>query len=590
MELAIPLIALGGMYIISNQTNTSRVPRPANEGFTPKNKNNFKNPKLIQDLPKNYPVENKDDILDSDMQYPNPNTASDKYFNQNAYQNKSNSTATNNIQDVYSLSGNYLATAEFKHNNMVPFYGAKIRGQVYNNNNAETILDNMSGSGSQIIKKTEQAPLFKPQQGLHNSHGTQNVSDFMQSRQNPVLRNNNYKPFDSINVGPGINKGYGSEGSGGFNSGMESREYWMDKTVNELRVDTNPKEEYSLMDHQGPASALIKNLGSIGKVEKNLVDGSYENTFDRWLKTTGAEKGTRNVAEEVVRPSNRADTSVFYSGAQSAAVKTAGYAPGIIEEPKRQPLKGPAPCHSNACGRGPVHRSDNVIADYTNNKNNRSQNNQPDQLGASFNRTMIAAVAPIMDMFKPTKKEEHVSNFRVYGNVGGEVPGNYVINPYDKAQTTVKETTMYTPTSYIGNQNKGAYVVSEQLDMFTQRDTTNTSEICGMSSKHGAMVYDANYAQINNSLKEPCMQSRMNHGNTSTLNTNMNISIAKNESDLINTWVPTKTSLISMGATKEMYGKTDMNPYNTSADVNRNESDLLTAFRANPYTHSLSSF
>ena len=43
MELAIPLIALGGMYIISNQTK--------NESFSNINKKG-----LINDLPKNYPV------------------------------------------------------------------------------------------------------------------------------------------------------------------------------------------------------------------------------------------------------------------------------------------------------------------------------------------------------------------------------------------------------------------------------------------------------------------------------------------------------------------------------------------------------
>jgi carbamoyltransferase len=43
---------------------------------------------------------------------------------------------------------------------MIPFYGAKIKGQVYNNNIAETILDNMIGSGSQVIKKIEKQHLI----------------------------------------------------------------------------------------------------------------------------------------------------------------------------------------------------------------------------------------------------------------------------------------------------------------------------------------------------------------------------------------------------------------------------------------------
>ena len=55
-----------------------------------------------------------------------------------------------------------MDTEQFKHNNMVPFNGGKIRGQIYNMNINQTLLDNMSGSGSQMIEKIEQAPLFKP--------------------------------------------------------------------------------------------------------------------------------------------------------------------------------------------------------------------------------------------------------------------------------------------------------------------------------------------------------------------------------------------------------------------------------------------
>ena len=49
---------------------------------------------------------------------------------------------------------------------MVPFYGAKIRGQTYNNNSSESVLDNMIGAGSQVMSKVEQAPLFKPENNI----------------------------------------------------------------------------------------------------------------------------------------------------------------------------------------------------------------------------------------------------------------------------------------------------------------------------------------------------------------------------------------------------------------------------------------
>jgi hypothetical protein len=105
----------------------------------------------------------------------------------------------------------------------------------------ETLLDNMNGVGSQTIQKIEQAPLFKPEKDVNWAHGMPNWSDFYQSRVNPGMNNANVKPFETQNVGPGLGKGYTTKGSGGYNSGMEDRNAWLPKTVDELRVDTNPK-------------------------------------------------------------------------------------------------------------------------------------------------------------------------------------------------------------------------------------------------------------------------------------------------------------------------------------------------------------
>ena len=100
----------------------------------------------------------------------------------------------------------------------------------------------------------------------------------------------NIKPWDSIQVGPGLNNGFSETGTGGFNSGMESRKEWMPKDVNELRVKTNPKESFSLYNHEGPAMSGVKNLGIHGKFNKNNPDTYYLNSPERYLTTTGQEK------------------------------------------------------------------------------------------------------------------------------------------------------------------------------------------------------------------------------------------------------------------------------------------------------------
>jgi hypothetical protein len=255
MELARPLIALGGMYVISNQNNASNSNNQNQNSqnkkrvkFSEKGQNQNQRQEQFTNMgkpanylpntdtpPQNYPIRNDKELVDTINHYPNPNSVTDKYFDQNVYEERQEAgkKVGNNIQEIYSLSGNFLDSEQFKHNNMVPFYGGKIKGKLYDDNIAESVLDNMAGTGSQMIKKIEQAPLFKPQENVQWAYGMPDMSDFYQSRVNPALRNHNVKPFESIRVGPGLDAGYTSQGTGGFNSGMEAREVWLPKTVDE---------------------------------------------------------------------------------------------------------------------------------------------------------------------------------------------------------------------------------------------------------------------------------------------------------------------------------------------------------------------
>ena len=607
MELAIPLIALGGMYVISNQKKNMNTNMNTNMN-NGQNKEDFTNMGIRTNLgvktdnylpnvniqPQNYPVTNNKELVDNIQEYPNPNAATDKYFNQNLYEEKAraNQKMGNNIQEVYSLTGDYLSSTEFKHNNMVPFNGGKPQGQMYNNNNAETILDSYVGNGSQFVKKVEQSPLFKPQDNVQLVHGAPNMSDFYQSRVNPATRNNMVKPFETINVGPGLGKGYSTEGSGGFNSGMEKRDAWMPKTVDELRIATNPKEEYSMADHQGPANSIVKNIGVLGKVEKNTPDTFYINSQDRWLTTTGAEKANRLVADEIFKTSHRNETTTYQTGTPNATLKTASYVPINHEESKRIQLSGPSVGHSNASGAGPHQDGESFLKSHTNYTNSRSLNPQPQTFGSGFSRAIGAAMAPIMDVLKPAKKEEYVCNMRIYGNMGGEVPGNYIQNEGDVPNTTVKETTLYQPHGYFGNQQNGAYEVADQQAIANQRDTTNYSQFTpmgGSGSKHGSRQYDSVYRQTNNEAKEKSIAGRTNQGNAKMFNSQINVTMSKLDSDRDNNrlWAP--SAVIQSGPSVQTQGKTNTPQYCAEIQDNRLEPNLLQAFKENPYTHSLSS-
>lgn len=598
MELALPILALGSLYIVfnKNKKNDDIIMVPTNKSSSVKE--NFQNNigKQSNYLPNekpeiiNYPTTNENELKSDVNYYSNPNTATDKYFNQTLYENNVNKNIPvgQNIQNVYSLSGDYLNSGEFKHNNMKPFYGAKIKGQNYNNNNAESVLDNLIGSGSQNIKKIEQAPLFKPQQNVQYSHGTPNHSDFYQSRVVPGIKNNSVKPFESVQVGPGLGKEYNTQGSNGFNSGMELRELWMDKTVDELRIKTNPKEEYNLYGLEGPAQSKIQQMGSIGKVEKYTPDGFFINDQSRWLTTTGAEKSGQLIPQFIVNESNRNNTSSSYQGVASSAHKNGSYQNGVYETTKRNELSGQDVPISTASGRGPLVQQ-NRLSSYDNANNNRSCNPQPESFGSSFNSAIGAITAPIMDILRPTKKQEICNGVTVYGDAGTSVSNNYVINLGDTPKITNKETTLYSPHGNIGNQSDGQQYVNSCRPINNQRDTTscpdNWGGIGGISNQYGNIDEEAYRNQTNNDKKQT--MSWANQGNMNLFNDNTNYNLSrKDNSDTSRVQAP--KNIVSMPPNLETYGKIHMPQYyNECIGTDRISPDLLNAFRNNPYTHTL---
>jgi hypothetical protein len=600
MEIVIPLIALGGMYVVSNQSNVNCSKKDIKKIRTENFSNMGAKPNYLPNTnipPQNFPVSNINQLVDTVQEYPNPNAATDKYFNQNLYEQKvrNHVKVGNNPQNVHSLTGNYLNTEQFKHNNMVPFNGGKVKGRNYDMNIAESVLDNMIGSGSQVIKKIEQAPLFKPENNMQWTHGMPNQSDFYQSRVNPAMKNNNVKPFDSIMVGPGLDQGYGINGSNGYNSGMEARDKWLPKTVDQLRVDTNPKLEYELLNHEGPANSFIKTAPTaqmIGRVEKQRPDTFFINTQDRWLTTTGAEKGETLRPIQEMGVVRRNGNKVDYMGPAGAIDVKATTAPQNFEPSKRhEPFQGGVN-HSSASGRGPHNDKDNFLRSHTNYENNRSTVKQPDTLRSGFSGAIGAVIAPLMDLLKPTRKDETINNVRIYGEAAPSVPKGYVYNPQDVTPTTIKETTLYEQSFNINNQKEGIYVNNYSSPDNTQRDTTSCEYYTaagGYATGYGDMSYEAAYKQHNNDIKSQTIMNRPNQGGTQIFNQQMHLSTIKSDSDRLDGRMnPAFSSISSLPPSTQTYGAIRAPQYyNECAGCDRIQPDILTAFKNNPYTHSL---
>ena len=588
-ELAIPLIVLGGLYVVSNQDKKEQFENIKNRES---NANNLL-PNTVS-IPVNYPTTTE--VNNSNIKkYPNANQTTDKFFDSSVYQKTAAQKAGNmgNASDVFSLTGNVIQTDDFQHNNMVPFFGSKIKGATLDANTSEAFLDNMQGGGSQQIKKKECAPMFTPEENMQWQNGMPSTSDFFQSRVNPSSRMANIKPWEEIKVAPGIGKGFNNQGSNGFNSGMEGRDQWMPRNVDELRTETNPKLSFGLQGHEGPANAFIKNSATQetqGAVEKYLPDKFYAQGPERWLTTTGIEKGETLRAVELLQDVNRTTTTQQYfgsSGADGEATYTTGeYEPAHRTQGSQKPIT-----NVTAAGQHSLKEGDYGMESYTSVPNNRSTTSTANEYGF-LSGVMKAVVAPIVDVLRPSRKMNVIGNLRPQGNINGGQKTHPVYNPADRASTTNREMfgdALDCNHLNVQGQVNNAYQVSNQRPVTNQRDVTTCSYTGDAGGDARPRTYNAEYNQRNNNNK--VQNARISSGGTQIFNQYDNISINKRDDDR-----RTTRGNISVGGpieaiSQETYGKIYMpQKYNESTNCDRMQPDILDAFKNNPYTQSLNSW
>jgi hypothetical protein len=592
MEVVIPLFALSSLYLITNQNkNKENFAVSRGEGKLP----NVDIPN--RNFPEEYPVVSETDLtseLSTNNAFDNGGSVyTDKFFNpaMNTALLGAQTSSTN--PQYQSLTGSKVDGSYFQHNNMVPFFGSRLRNQQVGSNINEGILDNYSGAGSQVITKKEQSPLFAPHNNLQWAHGAPNQSDFIQSRVNPSMRMANVKPFEEKLVAPGLGLGYTTEGSGGFNSGMMAREQWLDKTVDQLRVDSKPRESgYSMLGHEGPADSFVKYMATkeqMGVVEKHLPDQSFELGQDRLFTTTGIRKGEMLHSIPIERHVNRPETTVDYAGvagSQNNSVYVTGeYMPTHMQQFGSVPL---AP--ANAGGRFYANDADYGIQSKKAYPNNRSANAQDSYFGV-VSGGLNAAIAPLLDILRPSRKENTIGTLRPYQNPGSTVANSYIFNPADKAPTTIRETTENSKfhLNVNANQNGGAYQVSENQLANTYRQETSDFYYAGVASAGSGTKqmtsYEANYNQRNNDIKSSTIKGHMVQGNMALMNGDINMRqdnrdvIMKNTRAVSGTMPTQSPSIDNMG---RLAGNAGNGLYST-IQMDRNTPDITNMLKSNPF-------
>ena len=459
-----------------------------------------------------------------------------------------------------------MAPNDFKHNNMVPFFGSKMTQVNVDNNRMQSKLDTFTGTGNFYKKKKEVENFADIKQNVNNIAGQENTLEFQKTRYVGSTYVTNYLPFQQEKVGPGLNQGYGTDPTGGFQQ-IDTRKFELPKNVDELRQGSNPKSTYEGRVVDGQKEVLP---GDIGEVCKNRVESTYEQTEDMYLKS-----GNSANSKETQRPcvnlkqTNRSDLTVkTHQSNLTSAVKSIT-AP--LLDIMRVNKKEYTVMHGRPMGN--------------------LQNTNPSKM----------TIYDPNDVARTTIKETLIHDARV-GNIKGNygIEKNIIYDPNDVARTTMRETTESKgKTGNVGNvQNSDAYK-NIKVDMrTTDRQLTSDNQYYGVgdSAADKQMLYDDKYNATINEVRDILLKERKPTKTSVKLyneidHTHLNPNKSKLECDQHNT-----RQTGNLGRVMNEIPTTDRINITKDKPVYRNDAsdrispDILAAFNNNPYSQPLNSF
>ena len=403
-----------------------------------------------------------------------------------------NTEASPNYMDsdyvISPLSGQRIVSTEYKHNNMQPFFGGRIKQNIAPQSNT-SVLDMYNGSGSTQMKKREVENMFETSRAPYgNPNGMEDNTEFFQSRiasNAPVVRNGE-RPFEPTKVGAGLGEKFGMNGKGGFQQ-LEINEIMRPKDTNELRVLSNPKETYD--KPMVPGQHFIGSnaeLKDIGEVRRYKPDTFYiDETGERYFTTTG------DLIKETVRSTQimphtvRPETSVEYEGVASSQDFGESYVTGSYRMPTAQQYGGAG--YRNADMTSYYTKDTGADkADY----GKSSIEIRPNERNETSERVMALNAVPAdnglgmsrySDDSRPTRRSETIGNIRMTGTPYTHVDRAAAItvwDPKDIARTTVKESTIYLDRMGI----MAAGVAPERLKVYDPDDIARPTQKSQLSS------------------------------------------------------------------------------------------------------------
>ena len=453
-----------------------------------------------------------------------------------------------------SLAGVNIPSADFTHNNMVPFFRGTLKQNMHDRSNG-TLLDEFTGSGSLQFNKREQSPMFEPaKEPMGNPFGLESTSDFMQGRIVESRKRANERPMEPIRVGRGLNEGFTHIPSGGFQQDAGT-DYLMSRMLrtDDLRTANNPKLTYTQPVVPGAHFITTSmNAETIGEVNKYHPDKFYIN--EKGERNFGGKSDTTKAmvqSIQVLKDTTRQTTTTEYAGVAAQVEGKGTYTVGATRTPLVKQM-------------GPYGFRNADLSDYTNPDTDATENdygksgveirpNERFYTGERVHATNLKpadagkVTIPLQDYAKGSRKELMTDwNFLGISAPTSEQPKLTVYDPDDVARTTVRETTFL--ENYIGTSAPAS--APERLTVYdpddvarvTVRETTLLQDYIGIKGMAGTPARDKHRWAAKNMRqypqKERIAEGRAPHGviNGGMFNgeDNMNVQYRKIVADSVN--------------------------------------------------------
>ena len=339
---------------------------------------------------------------------------------------------------VSSLSGEKMNVKDFQHNNMVPFFGSNAtQSTVPDVNNSR--FEHFTGDMRHYRSKTEVPLMFEPKFNMNNTNGSGVHQSSLFDRYVPSDKKQNEVPIQAVNVGPGLNAGFTSTPQGGFNQ-ANTRDYVLPKTVDQLRVLTNPKKQYKGRVVNGLKEAQ---RGCVSKPSKNRPETYYHNSPERYLTSVVRQKN--KVRDKVKAKRTNRQCSVSYTGVAGPTKHDRPTKRGLYKKSTRNTYKNSGMRNADAEGAwSGENDTENYGKGGINLPLNERDTTQKDAPLLNLTSIVKSVVAPVQDILKTSRKENFIGNARPNGNFKAQIPTKMTVHDSnDVARTTIKETNIH---------------------------------------------------------------------------------------------------------------------------------------------------